>query len=123
MALRNSTVRLVGLKDLGGLGEISGAKPESAYTAGDRVGMFTLISNSDNELLVGDSDQHLDVVLSVYRHPATPSGVQSIAVSTVVHVHNFLGRAYMLPVTPLHKLIAPALLSRIRTGCGLTADK
>ena len=38
MALRNKMVRFVGLKDLGGLGELSPSKPASAYAPGDRVG-------------------------------------------------------------------------------------
>lgn len=43
MALRNKIVQLVGLKDVGGLGEFDRSKPESAYVPGDRVGIFTLI--------------------------------------------------------------------------------
>ena len=113
MALRNKVVRLVGLKDLGALGGLKPSKPESAYKPGDRIGIFTLISNTENEVLMGDSDKHLDVVLSVYRNPPSPSGVRSVAITTVVHIHNLLGRLYMFPVTPLHKLIAPAVLSRV----------
>ena len=116
MALRNKIVRLVGLKDLGGLGELSPSKPASVYAPGDRVGIFTLISNSPNEALVGDRDKHLDVVLSVYRHPSSQHGVQSVSVTTVVHIHNLLGRIYMLPVTPLHRLMAPAVINRIIGG-------
>lgn len=113
MTLRNKMTRFVGLKDLGGLGELSPSKPASLYASGDRVGIFTLISNSPNEVLLGDHDKHLDVVLSVYKHPLAQGGIQSVSVTTVVHIHNLLGRIYMLPVTPLHKLIAPAVLTRI----------
>lgn len=76
--------------------------------------LFTiaLIFNADIEALLGDSDKHLDVVLSVFKHPATSSGSQSLAVTTMVHVPNLLGRVYMLPVSSLHKIIAPAVLSR-----------
>ncbi len=113
MAVRNQVVQLLGLKNLGGLGAFDPSKPESAYLPGDRVGIFTLIANSDNEVLLGDSDKHLDVVLSAFKRPATSNGAQSLAITTVVHDHNLLGRIYMLPVTPLHKLIAPAVLSRV----------
>ena len=113
MTLRNKIVRFVGLKDLGGLGELSTAKSASAYTPGDRVGIFTLISNSADEALLGDSDKHLEVVLSVFKHTPDQDGAQSITVTTVVHTHNLLGRIYMFPVTPLHRLIAPAVLTRI----------
>jgi hypothetical protein len=113
MGLRNKIVRLVGLKDLGGLGQLNPSTPASAYAPGDRVGIFTLISNAPSEALLGDRDRHLDVVLSVYKHPLGHDGVQSVSVTTVVHIHNLLGRIYMLPVTPLHRLIAPAVLTRI----------
>jgi hypothetical protein len=67
-------------------------------------------------MLPGDLDKHLDVVLSIYKHPHNQNGTQSISVTTVVQIHNLLGRIYMLPVTPLHKLIAPAILNRIMDG-------
>jgi len=115
MRLRNAVVKLLGLKDLGALAELDLAKPASTYVSGDRVGIFTVISNSPNEALLGDSDKHLDVVLSVYKHPSEQKGIQSISVTTVVHTHNMLGKIYMLPVTPMHKLIAPAILNRLVT--------
>ncbi|TNC96820.1 MAG: hypothetical protein FD121_1061 [Gallionellaceae bacterium] len=112
MTLRNKTVLLFGLKDLGGMGDFDAAKKDSDYLPGDRVGIFTLISNTPNEVLLGDSDKHLDVVLSIYKN-STNQDACSIVVTTVVHTHNLLGKAYMLPVTPLHKLIAPAVLARV----------
>jgi hypothetical protein len=113
MTLRNKIASCVGLKDLGGIAELLPSKPASAYVPGDRVGIFTLISNTPDEALLGDSDKHLNVTLSVYKHAAVKDGTQSVSVTTVVHIHNLLGRIYMLPVTPLHRLIAPAMLSRI----------
>lgn len=113
MALRNKVVLLLGLKDIGALGGLDHSKQVPAYLAGDRVGIFTLLSNTDDEALLGVSDNHLDVLLSVFRHPLDSNGVRMISVTTVVHVHNLLGRLYMLPVAPLHRLVAPAVLNRI----------
>lgn len=62
MLLRNKVVRLFGLKDLGGLGGFDASKPASAYLPGERVGIFALISCTDNEVLLGDRDKHLNVV-------------------------------------------------------------
>jgi hypothetical protein len=107
MAMRNWLVGLVGLKDLGHLGELDGARPAADYRVGDRVGIFSLLYLSPDEVLLGDSDKHLDVVLSVCK---SPQG--AVSVSTVVHVHNWLGRLYMLPVTPLHKVIVRSMLKR-----------
>lgn len=112
MALRNRVVEKLGLKNLGGLGEFDPSKPADAYRPGDRVGIFTLFEQTFDEVLLGDKDKHLDVMLSVHRQVLAPGGVQ-VAVTTVVHVHNALGRLYMLPVTPMHKLIAPAVLRAV----------
>lgn len=107
MALRNRLVGLAGLKNLGHLGALRAEKPASDYRVGDRVGIFSLLYLAEDEVLLGDSDKHLDVVLSVCK---APQG--AVSVSTVVHVHNWLGRLYMLPVTPLHKIIVKAMLKR-----------
>jgi len=117
MALRNRLVALVGLKNLGGLAQIDAAKPASSYRPGDRVGIFTLISSSDTEVLLGDRDKHLDVVVSVHTRAAAASaaspGPVMVTVTTVVHVHNWLGRLYMLPVAPLHRVIARSLVAAV----------
>lgn len=113
MALRNRLIRLVGIKNLGALGNIDPSKPEAAYQPGDRVGIFTLRSSSPAEVVVGDKDKHLDVLVSLVVLPRGPGEGQRIALTTVVHTHNLLGRAYMLPVTPMHKLIVPAVLARL----------
>lgn len=112
MALRNRAVPLVGLKNLGELSEINPARPDADYRPGDRVGIFTLFENTPDEVLLGDRDKHLDVVVSV--HCARPTGQPvRVTVTTVVHTKNRLGRLYMLPVKPMHKLIAPSVLRAI----------
>ena len=110
MGLRNRIVALVGLKNLGGLRGVDPEKPLANYRPGQRVGIFTLISVSDDEVLLGDQDQHLDVVVSVLRLPLDSQGQREVAFSTVVHVHGWLGRLYMLPVVPMHRRIVPAVL-------------
>lgn len=110
MTARNRIVSLVGLKNLGQLGGFDPTKPADGYRVGDRVGIFTLLYLSDEEIVLGDSDKHLKVKVSVRRQNA--NGNHSIAVSTVVHIHNTLGRLYMLFVTPAHRLIVPSVLAR-----------
>jgi hypothetical protein len=112
MKLRNSIVQMVGLKNLGGLSELALDKPESQYKVGDRVGIFTLLDITPDEVLMGDDDKHLQVMLSV-SCAKQATGQKIVTVTTVVHVHNLLGRLYMLPVGPMHKLIAPAVAKAI----------
>ena len=110
MGIRNRIVMLFGLKNLGGLGSIRLDKAAAEYLIGDRVGIFTLLSDTDDEVIMGDSDKHLDVKLSICKR--AHGGIQSVATTTVVHTHNLLGRTYMFFVIPFHKRIAPAVLVR-----------
>ena len=113
MALRNRVVSPFGLKNLGGMSRIDAAKKESEYKPGDRVGIFTLISRSANEVLLGDKDKHLDVVVSVHKRVEGESGATVVTVTTVVHVKNWLGRLYMLPVAPAHRVIARSMVRAV----------
>ena len=114
MALRNRLVRLVGLKDLGQLHDAH--PPASGHAPSDagsyRVGIFLIRHLSDTEVVLGQDDSHLDVQVSLSKHrpgnaPAT------LAVSTVVHIHNALGHVYMAVVTPFHRRIVRAMLQRL----------
>lgn len=113
MGARNRIVRLVGLKHLGALSNIDPARDPQSYKPGDRIGIFTLFEHSFDEVLLGDRDKHLDVVLSVHRSLGADRQSLLVSLTTVVHVKNVLGRIYMLPVTPAHRVIAPAMLSRL----------
>ncbi len=74
--------------------------------AGDRIGIFTFLQRTENELVIGDDDKHLNVTLSIYKNEDT----QVLTVTTIVHIKNWLGRLYMLPVIPAHRKIVPATL-------------
>lgn len=113
MIARNRVGQIVGLKNLGTLSGIATDKPALSYLPGERVGIFTVIENHFDEALIGDDDKHLNVVLSIHRQPHAQQPSATITVTTVVHVKNLLGKIYMLPVKPMHRLIAPAVLARI----------
>ncbi|TDM08800.1 MAG: hypothetical protein C4K60_05305 [Ideonella sp. MAG2] len=69
-----------------------------------------------DEVLVQDDDKHLRVVLSLHR-TRDPHGLSDdLVLTTVVHIHNLWGHLYMLPVKPLHQIIAPAVLARFSQG-------
>jgi hypothetical protein len=108
MSLRNRIVGLFGLKNLGALGDV---RAVADYRIGDRMGIFTLLFQTENEVILGDLDKHLEVRVSV-RKMQSDSGAALLAVSTAVHEHNVLGRIYMFFVGPIHKIIVPAVLRR-----------
>lgn len=94
------------------MSELADDKLDSDYTVGERVGIFTLLDITPDEVLLCDDDKHLKVVLSVSLAKQA-SGQTLVTVTTVVHVHNLLGKIYMLPVAPMHKLIAPTVAKAI----------
>jgi hypothetical protein len=111
MAMRNQVVRLVGLKHLGNLSTAVNSKPASAYKLGDRVGIFSLKHLQDDEVILFDDDKHLLVQLSVVKHKV--DGQPMVSLSTVVHIHNRLGRFYMAIVGPAHSFIVPRMLAQV----------
>lgn len=119
MAVRNKLVRLVGLKDLGQLHDghppASGRSPRDArsYRVGDRVGIFLIRHLSDTEVVMGQDDKHLDVQVSLTKQGQQGTAPATVVVSTVVHIHNTLGHAYMAVITPFHRRIVRAMMQRL----------
>lgn len=111
MAVRNKVVGRLGLKDMGALSRIDLDKPAQAYRIGDRAGIFKLLELHDREVVLGEFDKHLDVRISVAKQD--DPGKTTVSVSTVVHVHNTLGRVYMFFVVPAHRVIAPATVAML----------
>lgn len=109
MDLRNGAVRRLGLKDVGRLGRFSGGAHRRPVRPGDRLDIFRVLSVSDDDLVIGETDRHLDVRVGLHRF--TRRHRPMIALSTVVHVHNGLGTAYMAGVRPFHRLIVRRLLT------------
>ncbi len=116
MRLRNRLVGLVGLKNLGTLDQLAASKCAADYQPGDRVGIFSLVRQTYDEAILTDNDKHLQVMISVQRLQVSDgvalNALPACALTTVVKVHNWLGRLYMWPVGPAHKIVAPAVLSR-----------
>ena len=105
MALRNAVVRRLGLKDVGAMAANAG-KPAGAYHVGDRLGIFSIYEIREAEVVLGIDDSHLDVRVSVLKRQGR------YVVSTVVTVHNGLGRLYMLPVARIHPFVVRAMMRR-----------
>ena len=78
---------------------------------GKRIGIFRIYAVSDDEIIVGEDDSHLDFRLSVLRHRGA-GWHGSVTVASVVHCHNRVGRAYILLIRPFHKLIVQRSLAR-----------
>jgi hypothetical protein len=108
LTVRGMVASVLGLKHVADA-DFSRAPGEN-YQVTQRVGLFSVQSNESNELIVGDNDKHLDFRISIYRSSA--NGVEIVTVSTVVEIHNAVGRLYMLVVKPFHRLIARSMLQK-----------
>ena len=94
MNIRNSIVRIFGLK--------TGKDVKEGQT------YFTVIEQNENEIVMGETDKHLDFRTSILVDRAN----SFIYLTTIVRFNNFWGRLYFLPVKPFHKLIVKSSLKR-----------
>lgn len=114
MSMRNKVVSKLGLKDLGGLQYVPQEKQAADYVVGERVGIFTLVSATEHEVVLEDCDKHLNVRVSFLVEPKGKTAI--VHANTVVHVNNAFGKVYMFFVTPFHKLIVPSSLKGLESA-------
>ena len=105
MALRNHIVSLVGLKtpdwDTIDIEEIS-------FQPGASIRGFRVFERTKDEILLGEDDSHLDFRVSILRQAEGNEFL--VVVSTIVRFNSWVGRAYFLPVKPMHKIIVRAMM-------------
>ncbi len=109
-SLRNKLVSLVGLKT--GNSE----NPEEQLKnfkgqVGEQLGLFKVLGRTENEILLGESDKHLDFAVSLFLN--NEKGIQVLSTSTGVVFHNVWGRSYFKMIRPFHKRIVPAMIRGI----------
>lgn len=109
MVLRDAIVARFGIK----------TARQLAGGEGGRIGIFRIYAVTDNEIIVGEDDSHLDFRLSMLR--SAQGGLHgSITLASAVHCHNRIGRAYIFLIRPFHQLIVKRSLTRAaQEGFGL----
>jgi len=105
MKIRDAIVAGLGLKTSGQLAKLD------ANARAKRIGFFKVYSTTEHEIVLGEDDKHLDFRISVLC-PTAPEGERRVVLSTVVHCHNRLGRAYIFFIAPFHRLIVRSSLRR-----------
>lgn len=108
LALRDALVKPFGLKTTAAMRE------HLARSGVAHVDIFRLLSATPQEAVFGERDSHLDFKLSVLIRPvegsSSPPRREAVA-TTVVHCHNWLGRAYLAVILPGHVLVVRSLLA------------
>lgn len=99
MGLRNRIAGLIGLK---------AAEPSISE---NRIGAFPIVEQSDDTIVLGFDDWHLDfrIVVDVRNEPAG----NLVKVATLVNRKHWFGYLYIFLITPFHKIIVKRLLSNL----------
>lgn len=103
LAIRDAAMLPLGVKSSRQLRE--GVSPES------RVDFFPILEERENEIVLGENDRHLDFRMSLLRIRA--SSDTKIVATTVVHIHNLLGRSYIEAIRPFHHLVVKRSMARL----------
>lgn len=75
----------------------------------DKTGFFPIESETDQELIAGFNDKHLDFRISVMSKDGR------VFLSTWVHPHNIGGKIYLKTILPFHVLIVRNALARVQS--------
>jgi hypothetical protein len=114
LIVRNKVASLAGL-DAPTASEILHAEIKDRYVIGEKIGVWPIFWFSEDEVIAGRNNKHMDFRLSVLK---VPDGDRtSVVVSTICTVHNLSGKLYLFFVVPFHrygvrKLMANALAAR-----------
>ncbi|WP_349436166.1 DUF2867 domain-containing protein [Pararhizobium sp. A13] len=102
MWLRNAMVSPFGLKG-------SGHHPA---TPQDMIGFFPVLSRSDEQIVLGFDDTHLDfrIVADIRQ---VGDAEQIVSVTTLVYRKILMGKIYIAVITPFHRLIVRTMLQRL----------
>lgn len=108
LVLRNRLVAFVGLKV-----PDSGTKEEVLRNfkceVGESVALSHVLAKTENEVIFGEDDKHLDFRVSIFLDRKS----NLLIVSTLVKIHNPLGHLYMAVVKPFHKVISSTITKGI----------
>ncbi len=106
LALRDKGAATFGIKT-------SGELRSGLETAGvDKIDFFRVLQHTENEMIFGEDDKHLDFRLSLLRR-AGSEGDELVATS-VVNCHNLLGWVYLTAIRPFHVLVVRDKLQQSR---------
>lgn len=78
---------------------------------GDQIGIFRFFEKSENEIILGEDDKHLNFRVSLILN-AAGSRKKEIVITTVVEFNNRFGRIYFFIIKPFHRIIVPVFLKR-----------
>ena len=100
LIVRNKVASLAGL-DAPTTTEFLHVGIRDRYVVGEKIGVWPIYALSEDEIIAGRNNKHLDFRLSVLK--MSDGDRPSVVVSTVCTVHNLSGRLYLFFVVPFHR--------------------
>ncbi|GAA4234146.1 DUF2867 domain-containing protein [Postechiella marina] len=110
--LRNRIVSIFGLKISEKNKDRQQQLENFTYEPGSSLGLFNVYSKTENEVILGEDDKHLNFRISLLKENAQTQN-KKLTITTVVKYNNWFGKLYFLPVKPFHKLIVPKMLKGV----------
>lgn len=113
---RNKIVVLFGLKTSGKVDDRQQQLDNFKCEPGEQMGLFKIFHKTENEVVLGEDDRHLNFRVSLFMEEQQGQGAKDeiwnkhVIISTTVEFNHWFGRVYFLPVRPFHKLIVPTML-------------
>lgn len=113
LIIRNKLAAICGL-DAPTAAQIRDVQAKTHYEVGDTIGPWPIFELTDDELVAGRNNKHLDFRLSILR--IDYDGAPGVVVSTVCTVHNLAGKIYLFFIVPFHKWGVQRLIARAITA-------
>lgn len=71
---------------------------------GEKSGIFNIYAITENEIIAGENEKHLDFRVSILKDNET------LTISTLVQYNNCLGKLYFFIVKPFHKIVVKSMM-------------
>jgi len=125
MWIRDRVVSIFGVKSST---EIQAAAEKQGI---ETIFVFPVISRTENEIVMGENDCHLNFQTSILIRENQLSAAgdgdgdrkgQEMVATTVVHCHGLLGKAYITIIKPFHIMIVKYSLARVPNRITIKED-
>ena len=83
-------------------------RPRERLQPGQSLNFFPIHTVSDQEIILGEDDRHLDFRIALRRDHGN-----RISLATWVHCHNLLGRSYLRAIHAFHVAIVRSQLTQM----------
>jgi len=114
MKIRDNIVGIFGLKTSNQLVEQVKHPNDIKLEIGEQLDIFVLLYKSENEIIVGGDDKHLNFRVSLQLEPLTEvTAKRELIITTCVKFNNLFGKIYFIPVKPFHNIIVKRTLVNI----------